>query len=63
MRRFPIFPKGARVKRGPGFGPLTGEVGTVEGRRNKTCFWVRFDSDPTRRRVCRGIWLRWAEEN
>lgn len=65
MRRFPIFPKGARVVRGPGFGPLSasGEVGTIVGRRNKTCFWVRWDSEPKKRRPCRGIWLRWAEES
>ena len=64
MRRFHIFPKGARVVRGPGFvKSASGEVGTIMGRRNKTSFWVRWDSEPKKRYPCRGIWLRWAEEN
>ena len=59
MRRFPIFPNGARVVRDS---DPAGEVGTIVGRRNKTCFWVRWDNaDGVVAR--RGIWLRWAKES
>ena len=62
MRRFPIFPKGARVIRAP-HTDSTGEVGTIAGRRSRTTFWVCWDSEPKKRTTWRGYKLRWAEED